>query len=32
VYLKVDETIEGLLDEVKKEGEIGKKTDDDLPW
>ncbi len=30
-YFKVDETIDGLLNEVKKDGEIGKEVDD-LPF
>ncbi len=30
-YFKVDETIEGLLDEIEKKGEIGKENDD-LPF
>lgn len=31
-YFKVEETIEGLLGEVDKEGEIGKDDPDALPW
>ena len=31
-FFKVDETIESLLGETEKEGEIGKTIDDDLPF
>jgi hypothetical protein len=31
-YFKVEETIEDLLGEVEKEGEIGKDDPDALPW
>ena len=31
-YFKVEETIEGLLGEIDKEGEIGKDDPDALPW
>jgi hypothetical protein len=32
VYFKVEETIEGLLGEVNKDGEIGKDDPDNLPF